>query len=375
MVTITIKAIKPYNAYFGEGIIKKIPELLQRSLNLRQKPRPQVFVVTDKNVSQFYLRDLVGDLKKGGFKVGYKVFKPGEKLKSYQNIHKLLRLMIKQGLTRDSVVIGLGGGVIGDFSGFAASVYMRGCYFIQVPTTLLSQVDSSIGGKVGINLKEGKNLIGSFYSPLFVVIDTETLNTLHEREFVAGLSEVIKYGLIFDKMLFDRIKKFFEKNIAISSHEVKSLLQDDRKLLNELIVKSVKIKKDIVGKDEREKNLRMILNFGHTFGHALEKITSYRRLLHGEAVILGMKMAVELSHAYGILGEAQKGQALDVLNIFSIPSVKGVTARSIYNQIGRDKKRRGGKIHYILLKDIGNAVIETDINKRMIVESINKTLS
>jgi 3-dehydroquinate synthase len=377
METITVRAQRPYKVYVGRKILGTLPGLMNETLGPQN---PQIYIVTDRNVSKHYLRECRVGLRKEGYRAGYAVFRHGERLKSQKNLSRLLHLMVTEGLSRDSVVIGLGGGVVGDFAGFAASIYMRGCNLLQVPTTLLSQVDSSIGGKVGINLREGKNLVGSFYSPLFVLIDLETLTTLPEREFLSGFAEVIKYGLIFHKELFGKIKSFFEKNVPVidgkvSALDIKESILHDISFLAEIISRSVKIKGEIVCADERENDLRMILNFGHTFAHAVEQLTGYRRFLHGEAVLLGMKMAAELSLACGMLRGDERDEILDLLNLFKIPSLRGVSSRAIYHQIGRDKKKKGGKIHYTVLKEIGYALSEPDIDNKTTMGSIEKVLS
>ncbi|UCB44879.1 MAG: 3-dehydroquinate synthase [Spirochaetota bacterium] len=374
MEIIEVKAEQPYNVYFGEGVLNEAPRILKPTA----ETDPSFLVVTDKNVARHYLKPFVSILKDSGFRVRYAVFNPGESLKSSQNLDKLLHKMVGFGLARDSVVIGLGGGVIGDFSGFAASVYMRGIGFIQIPTTLLAQVDSSIGGKVGINLKEGKNLVGSLKSPLFVLIDPSTLHTLGARQIVLGLAEIIKAGLIFDEHLFEKIENFFNKHFetekTVSPEELKTTLLKDRELLSKIITNSIKIKRDIVEKDEKESGLRMILNFGHTFGHAIENFLHYRNLLHGEAVILGMRIAVELSSSLGMLPESERARIEKLLCRLPIPRVERIDAKHICSRIERDKKKRGGRVHYVLLREIGNAVTETDVDRKMVARAIDHIL-
>ena len=380
MDTIRIKTRDSYNVYLGKGILQGLPGLLNDTSYEAISGRNLIYIVTDRNVSRHYLKGIIRGLKKNGYKIKYSVFSPGEALKNNQSLFKLLQTMVKRGLTRDSVVIGLGGGVIGDFSGFAASIYMRGCGFIQIPTTLLAQVDSSVGGKVGINLKEGKNLVGSFYNPVFVLSDISTLHTLEAREIICGLAEIIKSGLIFSKELFEDVLDFVRDYIGENKKtpppvEIKKLLLSDMDFLQEIIHKSVSIKGEIVRVDERESDLRMILNFGHTFGHAVEKLTRYRRFLHGEAVLLGMKIASELSLACGRIGENDLRKIRGLLNIFGIPSVKGLKAKTIFNQLGVDKKKREGKIHYIVLDEIGRAVPETEIDESKVIGCIEKVLA
>jgi 3-dehydroquinate synthase len=374
MEIIEVEAEQPYNIYLGEGVLDEAPEILRSSA----EKDTTLLVVTDKTVAHHYLRPFLGALKASGFRARHAVFNPGERLKSYQNLHELLHIMVKHGLARDSVVIGLGGGVIGDFSGFAASVYMRGTGFVQVPTTLLAQVDSSIGGKVGINLKEGKNLVGSFKSPLFVLIDPSTLHTLDARQIASGLAEIIKAGLIFNVHLFEKIETFFNEHFehkkTVSLEELKTTLLTDREFLSGIITDSIKIKRDIVEKDEKESGLRMILNFGHTFGHAIENLLRYRGLLHGEAVILGMRIAATLSSSLGLLHESGRARIETLLCRLPVPKVERINAQSIQSQIGRDKKRRGGKVHYVLLSEIGHAVTETDVDRKMLTRSIERIL-
>jgi len=251
---------------------------------------------------------------------------------------------------------------------------------MQVPTTLLAQVDSSIGGKVGINLPEGKNLVGSFYNPMFVLSDLSTLSTLQEREIVSGLAEIIKSGLIFHRPLYEKIKNLFcsaasRDNIRIPAFEVKTLLLKNREFLQEAVSRSVKIKGEIIKQDERESNLRMILNFGHTFGHAVEKITRYRRFLHGEAVMLGMQMATELSMLQNMIDSQTGEEILTLLRLFQIPFAKRLSTRNIYKQIGIDKKKREGKVAYILLKEPGYAVAEKDISRKKVYTCVDRILS
>ncbi len=378
METVKINVKKPYNVYIGKNLIPNLPELIKESGKDVYHHHMHAFIVTDRNLCTHYLKPTEKALKKSGFKVRSAVFRHGERLKNSKNLHNLLRQLVKAGLTRDSVIIGMGGGVIGDFSGFAASVYMRGCYFVQMPTSLLAQVDSSIGGKVGINLPEGKNLAGSFYNPLLVLSDIDTLKTLPEREFICGIAEIIKYGLIIDKKLFEQLRSFFFRygieRTKVSNFQVKRLLLEDEDFLRSIITTSVRIKGEIVASDEREHVIRMILNFGHTFGHAVETLTGYRRFLHGEAVLLGMKIAAELSSAYGKIDVEEKGEILKFLNMFEIPMVRGISAKAVFSQLERDKKKREGKINYIILEKIGHAIWESEIEKETVVRCIQKVL-
>lgn len=389
-----------YRVYVGTDVLGGIPGLIRENLAKEERGNLLVFVVTDRNVARHYLKFVTGSLNRGGFRVRNYVLPAGEGTKNLKSLSRLLNEMVRRGLTRDSLVAALGGGVIGDIAGFAASIYMRGCRLVQIPTTLLAQADSSIGGKTGINLPQGKNLIGSFYNPLLVASDLSVLQTLPERELIAGFAEVVKYGLIFHKPLFEKIEHVIggERDRSLAD-----MLRDDTDFLNDVITRSIKIKAEIVKADERENDLRMILNFGHTFGHAVEQVTGYRRFLHGEAVLLGMEMATRLSVKEGLLGKPDAERIQSLLDAFNQAgvgrtsekrtaskgktgteksraekkalSLRGMTAKTIYRQIGADKKKRGGAVHYIVLNRIGYAVPETDIRKKAVLESITETLA
>jgi 3-dehydroquinate synthase len=382
MERIRVSAERPYDVLVGSGILKMLPEFLDAPEKPAHPPAgpsgvpaSELMIVTDRNIALLYLEGLVRETEAAGHRVHTAVFPPGEPLKSERPLFSLLGSMVRRGLGRDAIVVALGGGVIGDFAGFAASVYMRGCGFIQVPTSLLAQVDSSVGGKVGINLREGKNLVGSFYSPLTVFCDTDTLKSLPDREMVSGLAEVVKYGLIRDASLFYTLEKAFAdipvgSDGRLSPRGVKERLIEDGELLVSLVTGSVRIKSEVVGADEREAGLRMILNFGHTFGHALEQLTGYRRYLHGEAVLLGMKMAAELSAASGRLRNAEKERVLGFLDRFGVPSAKGVPADGMLEQMGRDKKKKAGSLRFVLLRGIGDAEITGGVEASAVVGSV-----
>jgi len=375
MKSLTIDVETPYQVHIGMDILPRLPELIQQ---MSGRPPGPAFIVTDRTVARLYLKDIEKALQHSGFLVSSSVLKPGEALKSHTQLYRLLRRMVHAGLSRDSVVIGLGGGVIGDLAGFAASIYMRGCSFIQVPTTLLAQVDSSVGGKVGINLPEGKNLVGSFFHPLFVLADIGTLKTLQQREFLCGLAEILKCGLIRNRELFGRIRTRFlqgrSAGVSITHQEVKQRLLSDSDFLLGIITDSVAIKGRIVSADETEQSIRMILNFGHTFGHAIETLTRYKRFLHGEAVMLGMKIALSLSAATGRLAKDEMSSALELLGLFELPGVEGIRAEHVYAAISRDKKKKEGKVHYVLLEKIGEAVIETEVREEDVLRCIQELL-
>jgi 3-dehydroquinate synthase len=370
MHTITAGGNASYPIYVGKGILEELPQLLGKALKERTYQETQVLVVTDRHVAAYHLHPLSSALERGGFRVHRIVLSPGERLKSSRHLNRLLRNMVRRGMTRDATVLALGGGVIGDFAGYAASVYMRGCNLVQIPTTLLAQVDSSIGGKVGINLPEGKNLVGSFYNPLFVLSDTDTLETLPPREFSSGLAEIIKYGLIWKDRIYKQIVAFLhthlQENVKPTAAMVKARMLSDMDFLTGLILESSRIKAEIVSADEHEQGLRMLLNFGHTFGHALEQTTRYRRYLHGEAVFLGMRMAALLSTSLGMISEDSAEDINRNLSLFPTPRATGLSASKLLAVMGSDKKKRGGSLHYVVLERIGKAVTKKDIPERFV---------
>ncbi len=252
---------------------------------------------------------------------------------------------MKAGADRRAIVIAVGGGVVGDVVGFAAASYLRGVALVQVPTTLVAQTDSAIGGKTGVNLPEGKNLVGAFYPARLVVVDTGALATLPEREFRGGLAEVVKYGVIADAKLFAFLEKNFEK-----------LLARDARSLEYVITRSVEIKAAVVGKDERESGLREILNFGHTFGHALESATAYKRYQHGEAVAWGMMAAALYGHEIRVTPAADASRIISLIRrIGKLPAWAKVPAKRLIGLMGSDKKTREGKLRFVLTPGIGKA--------------------
>jgi len=272
-------------------------------------------------------------------------FKDGETAKNLKNVEAIARSLVKAGADRNAVVIAVGGGVVGDVAGFAAASYLRGVALVHVPTTLVAQTDSAIGGKTGVNLPEGKNLVGAFYPPRMVVVDTNLLKTLPQREFCGGLAEVIKYGVIADAKLF----AFLEKN-------VEKLLARDSLALAHVIARSVEIKAEVVGKDERESGLREILNFGHRFGHALESATGYRKYQHGEAVAWGMMAAALFGHEIQITPAADASRIISLIRrMGKLPAWPNVSTKRLIELMGSDKKARNGKLRFVLTPGIGKA--------------------
>jgi 3-dehydroquinate synthase len=273
------------------------------------------------------------------------LFDDAETAKNLQSVEKITRSLVRAGTDRHALVIAVGGGVVGDVAGYAAASFLRGVALVQVPTTLVAQVDSSVGGKTGVNLPEGKNLVGAFYPPRLVLVDPQALATLPEREFRGGLAEVIKYGVIADPKLF----AFLEKRMD-------ALLQRDTKALEHVIRRSIEIKAWVVGKDERESGLREILNFGHTFGHALESATRYRRFQHGEAVAWGMMCAGLLGHEVaGMRADAASRIVALVRKIGPLPEWPKAPAAKLMQLMHADKKARDGKLRFVLAPRIGRA--------------------
>ncbi len=333
-------ANRSYNIFIGNDAIKKLPEFLET------KNYSKIFLITDYNVANHHL----DSIKKILPNIEYLIADSGEQTKAFQPLQDLCERILALGIDRNSLIIAFGGGVIGDLSGFAASILLRGVDFIQIPTTLLSMVDSSVGGKTGINCKSGKNLIGSFYQPKLVICDTNFLNSLSLRQIRAGYAEIFKYSLIADKNFYDFLIENFSKIL---------LLEDD--VIIKSIRKSCEIKAKIVNQDERESGLRMILNFGHTFAHVLEAETDYSNILnHGEAVAIGMVMAAKMSVNLKLLDEKIY---YNIRNHIQECGFK-INLRHIKNYwnsiklckyLAKDKKNEKNKTRYILLKNIGSA--------------------
>jgi 3-dehydroquinate synthase len=302
-------------------------------------------LVTNTTVAGLYLERLRDTLS--GRRVALCVLPDGEQYKTLETAALVFDALVEAKLNRDATVLALGGGVVGDIAGFAAACYQRGVGYVQIPTTLLAQVDSSVGGKTGVNHPGGKNLIGAFHQPLAVIADTDTLATLPDRELRAGLAEVIKYGCVWDPLLFD----WLDLNIG-------KLTSRDSAVLAYAIERSCDIKATVVGRDERENDLRAILNFGHTFGHAIESATNYAVYLHGEAVGLGMLMATNLSHRLGFIDEVAEKRVRDILARTGLPTVPPrIGAARAFELIQMDKKVLAGTVRLVLLEKLGRAVV------------------
>jgi len=327
----------------------------------------RAMLVSDENVAQHHLDSVLQALKLPRDQA--LILKAGESQKSWDQAGEVLDWMLASRLSRDGALIALGGGVIGDLAGFCASLYQRGIDFVQLPTTLLAQVDSSVGGKTAVNHPRGKNLIGAFHQPIAVVADTDTLATLPPRELRAGLAEVIKYGLLADPILFGWLEKNLDRILALESQ-----------FIAETIERCCSIKARIVGLDERESvsgGPRALLNLGHTFGHAIETFTGYSEWLHGEAVAAGMCMAADLSHRMGWIKAVELERATRLLGRVGLPTSPpdGMTPEGFRDLMGLDKKVKGGKLRLVLLRSIGEAVLTADFDEGALHATLEKFCS
>lgn len=335
--------------------------LLQDETRYPVKDGERIMIVSNPTVAQFYLKTVMDALEKLGCVVDHVLLPDGEKYKTLDSLNLIFTKLLQGNHGRDTTIIALGGGVIGDVAGFAAASYQRGIRLIQIPTTLLSQVDSSVGGKTAVNHELGKNMIGAFYQPVTVMIDTLTLNTLPKREVNAGLAEVIKYGAILDNEFFE----WLEKNID----DLVSLKQE---ALQHCIARCCQIKADVVARDETEKGDRALLNLGHTFGHAIETHLGYGNWLHGEAVSVGMMMAAALSEELGNISVAEVARLEKLLARANLPTVSpdGMKAEDYLPHMMRDKKVLAGKLRLVLLKSLGQAYVATDTDHKLVLNAI-----
>lgn len=340
-----------YDIFIDSGLEDKIHEVLQQ-YSLSKK----VMLLTDTHVASQYGDKACALLEKAGLDVTYLIVDAGESSKSFTVAEVLYTKVIEAGLDRKSPIFALGGGVIGDLTGFIAATYLRGVPFFQIPTSLLAQVDSSVGGKVAINHPLGKNLIGAFYQPKAVFIDLNVLKTLPKREIYTGLAEIIKYGVIYDAELFSYLE-----------NHVDEILTLDKKVLQHIIARSCEIKADVVSKDEKEMSLRIILNFGHTIAHAIENVTEYKVYNHGEAVAIGMHGALLISQKLGLIDDEVITRIKDLIQRFHLPLyTKHCLPEQLFGILFRDKKVVNGKIKWVLTDKIGNAIICSDIEDKII---------
>lgn len=343
---------RSYPIYIGAGLLAR-PELIADRL-----PQKRAAIITNSTIAPLYLAPFRRALEGCGVGVVPITLPDGESYKSWDTLNRILDALIEQRCERNTALIALGGGVIGDLAGFAAAIYLRGVPYIQVPTTLLAQVDSAVGGKTAINHPGGKNLVGAFYQPLAVVSDTDTLATLPPRELAAGLAEVVKYGLIRDPAFFD----WLEANMArLARHEPEALAY--------AIERSCVNKAEVVALDEREGGPRALLNFGHTFAHAIEAGTGYGTWLHGEAVGAGMLLAARLSQRLGLLAAQDVKRLAAVLQGAGLPlEPPALETERFLELMGHDKKVEGGRIRFVLLKRIGEAFVSGEVPRATLTE-------
>lgn len=372
-LTVPLTNNRSYPIYIGENLLQNSELFANFVATKNQHTNKKIMIVTNTTVEKFYLATLQNTLAKITPKehIFATILPDGENYKNWETLQKIFDNLLANFFDRKSLIIALGGGVIGDMTGFAAACFQRGVDFIQIPTTLLSQVDSSVGGKTAINHPLGKNMIGAFYQPKAVFADITTLQTLPEREISAGLAEVLKYGFINDAPFLDF---FTPENFA-------KIFDNHPDALSEIIFRSCQNKADIVAKDETEssdKNLRALLNFGHTFGHAIETHFGYGTYLHGEAIAIGAMMAAEFSKSLGFITQKEVERIQTLLSQAKLPTAlnKKANANDLYKLMFHDKKVQNGTLNFVLLKSLGEAFVyksnSADENPNLIIKSIEK---
>ncbi|HID81256.1 MAG TPA: 3-dehydroquinate synthase [Chromatiales bacterium] len=349
---------RSYPIYIGSGLLNQT-ELLTQHIQGQS-----ALVVSNETIAPLYLNKLLPALEK--FKSATCILPDGEQYKNLEVLNQIYTNLLEQHFDRKTTLIALGGGVVGDMTGFAAASYQRGINFIQIPTTLLAMVDSSVGGKTGVNHPLGKNMIGAFHQPQCVIIDTDTLDTLDDRELSAGLAEVIKYGLINDPDFFAWLEENMDK-----------LLQRDKDALAYAIRRSCENKAAIVAADEREQGMRALLNLGHTFGHAIETGMGYGNWLHGEAVACGMMMAAEMSHRLGWINADKVEDVRKLLQKAKLPTKppEQMIASDFLQLMAVDKKVIDGNLRLVLLKDIGKALVTADFSNEALSNTLQHCLA
>ena len=349
---------RSYDILIGKNILSEAGKYIREV-----SPAKRAIIVTDEHVAALYLPSVEASLQQQGYRVNPIVIAPGEGSKSFAMLEHLLEVMLALKPDRKTLVVALGGGVVGDLTGFAASIVLRGIDFVQIPTSLLAQVDSSVGGKTGINSRHGKNLVGSFYQPRLVLVDTSSLRTLPKRELAAGYAEIMKCAAIADEHFFAWLEDYGN-----------DVLAGEPKALEHAIAIACALKARIVAEDERESGRRALLNFGHTFGHALEAELGYDgRLLHGEAVAIGMIMAAELSFELGLCAASDVSRlhshlVMRGLPVTLPPELKGTAPEKILRHMQSDKKTVEGKLTFILLHRIGDATIKSDVPEEAVLK-------
>lgn len=363
MQTVDVKlGSRSYQVQISSGLLDEVGSLARGALGENAR---QAIVVSNATVASLYIQRAASSLDRSKFKVSCFSIGDGERFKNLGTAEALFAFLIERRVERTDVIIAIGGGVVGDLAGFGAATYLRGIRLIQVPTTLLAQIDSSVGGKTAVNHPLGKNLIGAFHQPSLVVIDPEVLHTLPARQMRSGLYEAIKYGVISDRRLFNRI--------AMNIDALKKLELGE---LEHLIARCCAIKASVVRSDERESGLRKILNFGHTVGHALEAVTQYRRFLHGEAVGYGMRAASRIAERMGLLNASHR-ESIDkvIASVGRLPSANTLALGDIISAMYRDKKVVAGRTSFVLPVEIGKVVIRSNVPPQFIRAALKQALS
>jgi 3-dehydroquinate synthase len=346
---------RSYDIMLGEDVFASASKILSPLVKKRK-----CLIVSDGSVYSLYADRAVDCLVKAGAFVYASVFKAGEESKNISVMERLFRKAAGTGLDRDSFIVALGGGVPGDMAGFLAATYMRGINFIQIPTSLLAMVDSSVGGKTGFDLPEGKNLIGAFWQPKKVLIDPKFLETLPDRELLCGMAEIVKTAVILDAELFSFLEERGDEML-------------DRKIATSIkaIARCCELKASVVSADEREGGLRAILNYGHTFGHAIETVSGYSSIAHGEAVSVGMCMAADLAVRMGVMSKGDAKRQESLLENLSLPCrVSGLKPAEIVDAMSKDKKTRGDKLNFVLATKIGSAKVFKDVPREIVAQTV-----
>jgi 3-dehydroquinate synthase len=353
-LTVDLGEQRSYPIFIGEGALNNIEFF---SPYIKGK---QVCIVTNETIAPLYLDSLKG-LLSPHYQLDVVVLPDGEQFKTLDTLSQIYDCLLESKHNRTTTLIALGGGVVGDMTGFAAASYQRGVNFIQVPTTLLSQVDSSVGGKTGVNHPLGKNMIGAFHQPESVIIDTNVLKTLPDRELAAGIAEIVKYGLIIDADFYQWLEKYMDQLVSL-----------EPAVVVDAIARSCEIKADVVSQDEKESGIRAILNLGHTFGHAIEAAQGYGNWLHGEAVAAGMVVALELSSQLGWLPSNEVDRLKVLLSKVKLPTQlpENMSADQFIELMSVDKKVVDGRLRLVLLKSIGESVVTEEAPKETIISSI-----
>jgi 3-dehydroquinate synthase len=361
-MTVTVSlGTHSYPIHIGAGLLEKAGSMMRKHIR-----SASAVIISDTLVSRLYLPIVKKSLAREGFAVRTIIIPRGEKEKSLRRAEKMYSQLIRWNIGRDSTIVALGGGVVGDLAGFVAATYLRGVKFVQIPTTLLAQVDSSVGGKVGINHPSAKNMIGAFYQPSLVIADTGTLGTLPVRELICGLGEVVKYGIILDK-------KFFHYTLT---NREKSL-RHDASVLASMVKRSCELKAFVVSKDEREAHLRAILNFGHTVGHAMEHQGKYKILKHGEAVLYGMIAETLIAAELSLIPQRTADEIIQAIRSLPLPDLSTLSMRSgdILSAMMKDKKSKNGIIRAVLPTTIGKSTLPVPISRAAVLNALKSLRS